>query len=453
MAHPEYERTNVLGTRNVLKLAAQVGIERFVFASSLAACRFPAPGAVVDEDSPCDAGFAYARSKRAGEELVREHAEQFPGTIVRMAAMFSDWCEYPPLYVFLRTWLSRDWNARILGGRGRSAVPYLHVDDLVDLFERIVDQRQVLPRMTVVNASPSHCTSHRELFEAATHAYFGETVEPQLVPRPLAALGVNLRWWLGKLRGQPPFEAPWMVRYIDRQLAVDADRSQARLGWRPRARLDVTRRLLLMVENMKSRREVWRERNEAALNRVAERPNLVIADALDELREDTVVAIASEIGDPRHAGRYCNYHDLDPQVLTSFVRLFYQVVVTAVRSRDRQLLRHYAQILAMRRRDEGFAVVQVQAFLTRVGELVVSALRGHPRLEGREQAIHDYVQLGFQLAVDGAEDAYEASERRALEVRGPLQGLTVPSSAGELERLVQQLEDICGEGLLPPAEH
>ena len=41
MDNPEYDRTNVLGTRNVLKLARQIGTARFIFASSLAACEFP----------------------------------------------------------------------------------------------------------------------------------------------------------------------------------------------------------------------------------------------------------------------------------------------------------------------------------------------------------------------------------------------------------------------------
>src|SRR5271157_3849656 len=46
-----YQRTNVEGTINVVELARQLNIKRFIFASSLAACNFPPPGQVVTEKS------------------------------------------------------------------------------------------------------------------------------------------------------------------------------------------------------------------------------------------------------------------------------------------------------------------------------------------------------------------------------------------------------------------
>lgn len=446
MEHPEYERTNVRGTQNVLKLAGQLGIDRFIFASSLAACEFPRDGAVIDEDSPCDATFAYARSKRRGEELVREAAERFPGAIVRMAAMYSDWCEYPPLYVFLRTWLGDDWHARVLGGRGQSAVPYLHVADLVRLFFTIIERRHELPRLAVYNASPNHCTSHQELFEAATRDYYGASCRPVLLPRLLATVGVRLRWWLGRLRRRPPFEAPWMMRYIDAQLRVDATRTHAALDWAPTARLDVSRRLLLMIENMKSHRELWHQRNEAALNRVSDRPNLRIAMVLEDLVDELVPLVSDVIVDPVHRGRFCNYHEMERPALEAFVRLLLRVLVTAVRTADRRIIRQYAQAIAMRRRDEGFAAIQVQAFLETVGEVVRTALLKHPDLAADERGIHDHVQLAFDLAVDGVEDAYDALEIPLSEIP-QYRGLDLPGSTTELERLVLELEDVCGEGV------
>ena len=136
--HPEYVRTNVHGTRNLLDLAREVGAKRFVFASSQAACPF---GVTVTEDTPPDADIPYARSKRAGEELVREYSQWLPGVIVRIAAVFSDWCEYPPLYALLNNWMSgRLLESRLLAGRGQSAIPYIHVQDLAQFFLRVLDR-------------------------------------------------------------------------------------------------------------------------------------------------------------------------------------------------------------------------------------------------------------------------------------------------------------------------
>lgn len=105
--NPEYDRTNVEGTKNILELAKDLDVKRFVFISSLAACEFPQEGEVITEKSPPDATFAYARSKKIGEELTQEYSNYFPCTIIRLAAVFSDWCEYAPLYKFLTTWLSK----------------------------------------------------------------------------------------------------------------------------------------------------------------------------------------------------------------------------------------------------------------------------------------------------------------------------------------------------------
>ncbi|PIZ68985.1 MAG: hypothetical protein COY19_02795, partial [Candidatus Marinimicrobia bacterium CG_4_10_14_0_2_um_filter_48_9] len=99
---------------------------------------FPQNGQVLTEKSSPDAGFPYARSKREGEVLCRKYSEYFPISIVRFAAVFSDWCEYGPLYMFIKSWLSHRWNHRILAGRGDSAVTYIHIHCLVKLLERIL---------------------------------------------------------------------------------------------------------------------------------------------------------------------------------------------------------------------------------------------------------------------------------------------------------------------------
>jgi len=103
-----YQLTNIDGTINVLELALQLKVKRFVFASSLAASSFPKQGDYIDEKSPLDADFAYAKTKRIGEEMVHNFSQSIPCTVLRFAAVFSDWCEYPPLYKFLETWLSKN---------------------------------------------------------------------------------------------------------------------------------------------------------------------------------------------------------------------------------------------------------------------------------------------------------------------------------------------------------
>jgi dihydroflavonol-4-reductase len=79
-------RTNVEGTRNLLKAARSAGVEKIVYTSSVATMGIPADGSPGDENTPV--GFSdmighYKRSKFLAEQLVREAAQSgTPAVIV-----------------------------------------------------------------------------------------------------------------------------------------------------------------------------------------------------------------------------------------------------------------------------------------------------------------------------------------------------------------------------------
>ena len=174
--HPEYERTNVNGTRYMLDHAKSLNIHRFIFASSVAACPFPEDGEALNEQTPPDADFDYAVTKKKGEDMCKDVSDSVPCSVVRFAAAFSDWCEYGPLYIFLETWFSKGWNSQILGGKGESAVPYIHVRCVAALLLRILRKSSSLPNYDVYIASPDGSTSHKELFNLSTRLFFWKRV-------------------------------------------------------------------------------------------------------------------------------------------------------------------------------------------------------------------------------------------------------------------------------------
>jgi nucleoside-diphosphate-sugar epimerase len=139
--HETYTRTNIDGHRNVLDLSRGLGLKLSLFSSSTAACGFPPPGGALDEDSPPNGDHIYARTKRVGEAMLAEYADSFPSVTIRFAAIFSEWCEYAPLFFFVENWLANAWNSRILGGRGLSAIPYLHVRDAVSFVRTLLARR------------------------------------------------------------------------------------------------------------------------------------------------------------------------------------------------------------------------------------------------------------------------------------------------------------------------
>lgn len=443
----EYERTNVFGTRNVLTLTKEIRAKRFIFASSLAACKFPSAGEALDEQSAPDADFPYAWSKRFGEDMMKEYAEFFSISIIRVAAVFSDWCEYPPLYMLLKTWLSKAWNARILAGQGESAVPYIHINDLIKLFLRVIEKSDRLPQFAVFNASPNHTTSHLDLFFASTRYYYGEEIKPVRMPRIFVAPGLFFRQFFGRLFGHPSFEKLWMVKYIDKKLNVDATKTQEELGWNPASRNDLTRRLLILVKNMKNYGNVWHLRNEAALKRVTKRPNLIVYEALVILKDEFIKESEAFLLLPQNQNRLCDYHKMDPNVLKWFLALLFEVVATGVRTNDRMFIRNYAQIIAYRRYQEGFNCDQVCDFLTSMGKIIMLLLLVKAELKDMKQYVYDYIDLSFQLAVDEVESTFEGLESCSTEILEKVKRFDFLTGSGDLERIVQQFTDFCQEDM------
>ena len=402
--HPDYQRTNIDGTRCLLDACAGLGLERFVFASSLAACDFPRPGRMLVESSPPDGTHVYAESKRAGEELMRRES-RFPTAIVRFAALYSDWCEYAPLYSMLRTWLARSWNSRILGGRGRSAVPYLHVRDAGAFLERLLDLRRELEPAEVLIASSNRVTSHADLFRAVTTYVRGRPLRPILTPRPVAALGLRFLDAVGRASGDRPFERPWMAKMIDRRLEVDPSHTYERLDWTPRARLEVTRRIPFLIENQYSEQGTWAARNEAALH-IAELPPQVQILRLFEEHEEELFEAATRalVNDPVHFPHYANVgsseHDWNH-------RQFLRNLAQSVRTRHRGFFRTYCHDLAQRRARQGFPHHELDAALLSFQRVFYEVLAADPRAAPLQAHLHELVTRTIEFGLDGVEAGYE----------------------------------------------
>lgn len=270
---PEYERTNVRGTANVLRAARDASAQRVIFASSVAAMEPPRPGQLLTERTPTSAFIPYARSKQLGEEMIAKQAEALPGIILRVAGAFSDWCELPPLYSLIKRWSGRGPLSRLVPGRGNSGLPYIHRDDVVRSVRRCIECHATLAPFEVLLASPSDAVSHNEVFAAVKLAGLAGRAaarrappSPILIPPRLARLGLSLRAPLGRLARKPFYEQPWMLDFVDRPWATDASYTESRLAWSCTPGMGVLDRLPQILERFRSDRRAWelsnRRRNE-----------------------------------------------------------------------------------------------------------------------------------------------------------------------------------------------
>jgi len=393
--HPEYYRTNVEGLRNILEQCRRLKPRTFVFSSSLAACAFPRDGEALTEASAPDGSHVYARTKALGERMLGEYADAFPSVIVRFAALFSDWCEYPPLYMFLRTWLSDAWNARALGGRGQSAIPYLHVRDATAFLARVLAYADELEPGEVVIASPDEPLSHRQLYDQATRYVFEEERRPFFIPRPLVLPGIYVMNLFGRFMREKPFEKPWMAEYLDLKMHVDASRSRRRLRWLPRKRLSLQRRLPFLLENSQGDPLEWTRRNRDAMKEVRMRANLKIHALLQKHQEEIIRRYTDQL-----RNNVSRYQDMAAKDHEWNHRMILRHLSSAVRTRERTDFLTYCRDVTERRLDQGFSPRDLVNALEILQGICLEVLKNDPEAEDVLPHLGRHLSATIRFGID-----------------------------------------------------
>jgi nucleoside-diphosphate-sugar epimerase len=409
----EYEQTNIIGTRNVLELSRQLDVKHFVFASSLAACKFPVNGKIVNEESLPDADFAYARSKKAGEEMCESYSKYFKCSVVRFAAVFSDYCEYTPLFQFISTWLSGKWDSRILGGKGESAITYIHIHDLIRLLFIMIEKHKDLPQFGKYIASPDGSVSHKDLFYVTTRDYYGAPENPSFMPRHFIMPGIIVKKALGKLHlVSKPFEKLWMVKYVDIKLNVDSTKTRQLLDWEPTPRYHILRRMIYLLDKLKSQPNEWMLKNEAAKRKDPHRPSLAIYEQLIQDEGLIEKKILDYILGKENSERFPNYQRITVKEFRMAISSLYHLLLASVRSAERSLMQHYIDEIALNRFTSGFEVKEMTDAISSFGEIIMSHLASKEEMKGMRQNIYDTIGLTLQLAIDEIEDVYENLDQK-----------------------------------------
>ncbi|MCD4748176.1 MAG: NAD(P)-dependent oxidoreductase [Thermoanaerobaculales bacterium] len=405
--HPDYERTNIKGLRFVLDECRTLNLKMFIFASSIAACNYPRQGSVLNESSPPDGAHIYARSQARGEEMLADFDDSIPSCITRFAALFSDWCEYPPLYFFLETWLTKVWNRRILGGHGHTAIPYLHIREMAPFFRAVIRKKDILQQREVLLASPDTTMSHRELFKL-THLHDGErSPRPLHIPKTLCRVGIPGRDILGRILGDRPFERPWMASHIDKDLLANPHRTWERLDWRPRGRLLICRRLPFLLEHRKTDAVEWNHRNEAAMKAPWVRPNLVIHKLLEYHMEEIRQQVLSQV---IQAGKFDgleHYRAISEEVLDWRVTIVYRHFLNAIRTNEKGIFTDYCKDLASRRHGEGIPAEQVCRAIRLIRANIMSVIETDPRAQPLMAKIRDILDTTVDFGCDRILETYE----------------------------------------------
>jgi len=264
--NPLYEQVNVQGTKNLIESLSDFDLERFIYSSSMLVHEPAVPGRKIDEHTPIAPKWAYPESKADAEAEVTEHCGDIPYTIVRLAGLYDDQSAVPTLSYQIARIYERDIKSHVYAGDLMAGQAFIHREDMVSVFTRVIEERRTLPEENILLAGEEEVMGYQELQNRLGHLIFGEQEWSTInVPSTLAKAGA----WLEQKsepvvpdsidHGEKPFIKPFMIDLASQHFHLDISRAKKQLNWSPKNR--IFDKLALLVDNLKADPSAWYKRN------------------------------------------------------------------------------------------------------------------------------------------------------------------------------------------------
>jgi nucleoside-diphosphate-sugar epimerase len=235
---PLYRTLTVEGTRRLLKGLQLFQVEQFVFSSTLLVMRpVEQEDEVITERSPVELeeeAWDYPRSKIEAERVIRQERGAIPAVILRIAGVYDEECHSIPLAQQIARIYEKRLESYFFPGDVNHGQAFVHLDDLVDLFQQVVEMRYELGSHEVFLIAEPDVMSYDELQEQIGELIHGEEWPAIRIPKAVAKAGA---WAQENILGQESFIKPWMIDIADTHYPVEIERARIRLGWQPQHRL------------------------------------------------------------------------------------------------------------------------------------------------------------------------------------------------------------------------
>ena len=257
----KYDEITVKGTGRLLRALSelQFEVEQFVFSSTMLVHKPGEPGEFITEDWPIEPTWAYPESKIRTEKLIRDERGSIPAVILRISGVYDDGCHSIPLAHQIQRIYERDLTSRVYSGSTAHGQSFMHMDDLVDAIEHVVDRRAALPPEIPILLGEPEALSYDELQHTIARLIRGESKETIEIPGALAPVAKAGAWVLDHVPGQESFIKPWMIDRANDHYALDITRAKTLLEWEPKQSLRET--LPKMIALLKADPVEWYKEN------------------------------------------------------------------------------------------------------------------------------------------------------------------------------------------------
>jgi len=225
----EFERVNVMGTKNLVEAAIQAGVKRLVYFSTISVYG-QSNGSIINESSPTKPETIYAETKLSAEELVLDafNKEGQPlGTVLRLGAVYG--ARVKGNYRRLVHSLASKHFFPIGKGDNRRTLIY----DKDVALAALIAACHPASAGKIYNVTDGHFHSVKEIIVAICLA-LGRKLPKFYLPLGPVRMGVNLADRIGPLLGISSVGLKSALSKYCEDIAVDGSRIMHELGFRPK---------------------------------------------------------------------------------------------------------------------------------------------------------------------------------------------------------------------------
>ena len=250
-----YRETNQNGTRYLLDNLIHFNVNNFIFTSSTVVFKPTMGDDKLNEDSDLSSYIHYGDSKIEGEKIISEYKEKIKATIFRLSAVYSQDCRSIPLANQIAFIWKRCFGYKILPGKGDGGISYIHIEDVLDAFEKAMLRAKEIPSGSIMILSEENLLSNNELFDIISREIYGKYLNLIHLPGWIVWVCIYIEGNFHSLTGRSYFFKPWMLKLTDKKYRFNIDKAKRTLKWQPRFKLEQC--LKIMIRNLKDNPQKW----------------------------------------------------------------------------------------------------------------------------------------------------------------------------------------------------
>ncbi len=255
-----YRKTNENGTRYLLDNLIGFNVKNFVFASSVCVFKPIIGDDKLNEESDLSLLMYYGKSKIAGEKILSEYKKKIKVTIFRLAGVYSSYCRSIPLANQIAFIWQKRFGYRVLPGKGDGGISYIHIEDVIDAFEKSMLLAKDIPSGSILILSEEELLLNKDLYSLIYSEIFSKQLNIINLPKLIVWFYIFIINKFYLLTEKNYFFKPWMIELADKKYQFNIEKAKRILRWQPRFQLE--QHMKVIIRNLKSDTHRWFATNE-----------------------------------------------------------------------------------------------------------------------------------------------------------------------------------------------